>query len=131
MTIVSLPATLPDPAGYQYFMLVLALSTSLYSVPQIYHIYSNSSAKDVSVWTWIIAFISNVFWTVYGFAIQDLVVMLSSLLGCVLALILSCQCVYYACRDRSAAQIVKTVPTQSIDRPTFKYLPIRSLRFTG
>jgi uncharacterized protein with PQ loop repeat len=95
MTIISLPYTISDPVGFQYFMLVFAIVTSLYSVPQIIRIYKMHSANDVSLSTWVIAVISNVFWIVYGFAIEDLVVMLSSLIGCVLAFIISCQCIYY------------------------------------
>ena len=113
MAIVSLPYTLPDLDGYEVFMLVLALVTSLYAVPQVIHIYRVHSARDVSVVTWAVAVFSDVAWVIYGLMIQDLVVMLSSLMGGVVAAVLTVQVVYYHRRERRGGYAAVPSPGRS------------------
>jgi uncharacterized protein with PQ loop repeat len=101
---ISLPYTVPDPTGYQWFMLVMSIVTALYGVPQMIHIQRTRSAKDVSISTWVIATVSNVFWTYYGLGIQNVVVFVSSAIGLVCALIISIQA--YVFRAPGAYQAV-------------------------
>ncbi len=99
MPILSLPYTLPDTKAFEVFQLVQSIITAFYSAPQIYRIYERNSVHDISVWTWIIASISNVFWVIYGLTIQDAVVFVSSVIGLVLSCVLVGQWLYYTRRE--------------------------------
>jgi uncharacterized protein with PQ loop repeat len=95
MTILSLPYTIGDPEGWEVYMLIQAIIGSFYSTPQIYEIYHNQSFRGVSIWTWIIAAVFNVTWTLYGLSLQDVVVTVSSALACLFATIICTQWLYY------------------------------------
>jgi len=51
--------------------------------PQAYKIYKNKSAKDISVPTYIIFSIGTFVWTMYGFYLNDLPIILSFVIGVV------------------------------------------------
>ena len=49
--------------------------------PQAYKIYKNKSAKDISVPTYAIFSIGTFVWTLYGFYLNDLPIILSFVIG--------------------------------------------------
>lgn len=90
----TLPYTIGDPAGWEWYMLAQAICGSFYATPQIYRIYKTKSVRDVSIYTWALAAVLNVTWSFYGLSLQDVVVTVSSVLACIFATVISIQWCY-------------------------------------
>jgi len=75
----SLPYTIPFNDAFEEFMCIFAIIASSYSVFQVYDIVKKKTTAAVSWPSWTIITLSNVFWIFYGLMVEDLVVLLSSI----------------------------------------------------
>lgn len=67
-----------DPFDYVvYFFSILA---PLFEIPQLWEIYANKSAEDVSSATWMFFLVDNVVWIIYGVKRRAWPIIISSLL---------------------------------------------------
>jgi len=53
----------------------------LANLPQIYRIFKRKSAKDISIITYLIIFVSCIIWILYGIEIRNSVIIITNILG--------------------------------------------------
>lgn len=59
-------------------------------LPQLYKILYNRSIENIAIQTYVILFIAQIFWTIYGFLRDDLQIILTNVTsGCITLSILS------------------------------------------
>ena len=51
--------------------------------PQVYRIYKNKSAKDISLITYSVITVGSIIWALYGFLLHDWVIIISYVIGVV------------------------------------------------
>lgn len=51
---------------FDYLVYFFMVATPLFELPQVWDIYSNKSAQDVSLITWGFFFVANIAWIVYA-----------------------------------------------------------------
>jgi len=66
---------------FQILTTIVGVVMSVGYFPQAYKIYKNKSAENISVLSFSIAAFGTMVWTLYGVFIQDLVVILSFVVG--------------------------------------------------
>ncbi len=66
---------------FRIFVTVVGIIMSIGYFPQAWRMIKNKSSKDVSITTCIILAVGTFVWTVYGFLINDLVVIISFVVG--------------------------------------------------
>lgn len=66
---------------FQVLTTIVGVVMSIGYFPQAYKIYKNKSAANISLLSFSIAAFGTMVWTLYGFFIQDLVVILSFVVG--------------------------------------------------
>ena len=69
-------------------MSVLSILATVFGVvgsvamfPQVYRIFKRKSAKDISISSYAFLLAAGVIWTLYGFELQDLPLIVTNLLG--------------------------------------------------
>lgn len=62
---------------------LIGIMMSVGYYPQAYKIYKTKSAKDISLYTYIIFGIGTLVWTLYGIYLRDLPIILSFIFGVV------------------------------------------------
>lgn len=73
-----------------------------YRIPQIWKMYRTESAKDISLWMIHIQNVSYVFYTIYGFMIDDIVYIVSSFLSVIQNIIIIAMYLYFTRRAEPA-----------------------------
>lgn len=66
---------------FQIVTIVVGIIMSIGYFPQAYKIYKNKSAKNISVVSFSIAAFGTLIYTLYGFFIHDIVLILSFIVG--------------------------------------------------
>jgi MtN3 and saliva related transmembrane protein len=72
----------------QFIGLLAGTLTTIAFVPQVLKTYRSRSAKDLSLWMFLIFCTGVVFWLIYGIAIQALPVIIANALTLVLCVVL-------------------------------------------
>jgi uncharacterized protein with PQ loop repeat len=82
---IELPFVYSYNEGYAVFMVVVSVVGSLASFVQAYQIWSDKASDAVSILSWAISAITNLFWIFYAImgTIQDLTLLISCALPCV------------------------------------------------
>lgn len=62
--------------------------TAFTFLPQVVKTWKEKSAKDVSLWMFVIAFINEIMWLVYGIMIQNWVIILTNAVMLVMSAIM-------------------------------------------
>jgi uncharacterized protein with PQ loop repeat len=70
----------PAKSVFEKFMLVFATVEPLATIPQIYSIWTSSSAPGVSLTTWVFYTITSFIWLAYGIRGKDTPIIISGLL---------------------------------------------------
>jgi uncharacterized protein with PQ loop repeat len=65
-----------DP--FDYVVYAFSFITPLFELPQLWEIYSNHSAENVSLTTWVFFCVDNLVWMIYGFRKKEWPIFLTS-----------------------------------------------------
>ena len=64
-------------------------------IPQFVKIIQNKSAKDISLVMYILLFIAQILWTIYGILKNDLQVMITNIISSVITMLIIILSIYY------------------------------------
>lgn len=59
-------------------MLIVAVEP-IANIPQVMKIYRTQSAEDFYIWTWVMGFVANVAWLVYGIHVKKTPIIISAI----------------------------------------------------
>jgi uncharacterized protein with PQ loop repeat len=62
-----------------YIVTMLVLIEPIASIPQVLKIFSTQSAEDLFLGTWLVGFVANIAWLVYGIKTKKVPVLLSAI----------------------------------------------------
>lgn len=68
-------------------------------IPQLYNILKNKSCKDVSINMYIILFIGECLWCIYGVLKHDIQIIVTNALSCVISILIIIMGIIYRLKD--------------------------------
>lgn len=63
--------------------------------PQLYEIYTNKNVEHISMLTYIILFIGDILWIIYGVLLNDLRIILPNAFAAIAVIIIIVMCIIY------------------------------------
>lgn len=68
-------------------------------IPQLYNILKNKSCKDVSINMYVILFIGEALWCVYGVLKHDIQIIVTNVLSCIISILIITMGLVYRTKD--------------------------------
>ena len=76
------PATSPRLArGYHRYMYVVGIGGNLFFYLQAWEVFATRSARDVSLWAFVVAFWAVASWFVYGLILRNWVLIIANIVA--------------------------------------------------